>query len=191
MPTPPAASLASQFVGLQAAGRGTETVDISAILEAGNPLDKVEAGLICNGALVPLQGVHVFAKLVDLASQVVVIQRYQNPNDYQVEAKYVFPLDDSAAVCGFEAFINEKHVVGKCKEKEVARREYKEAVAAGKGAYLMETETPDVFTVSIGNLPPRAIVLIKIIYVAELKIEAGEVLHAFPILGCSVRIPPI
>lgn len=29
-----------------------------------------------------------------------------------MEAKYVFPLDEQAAVCGFEAFINGKHMVG-------------------------------------------------------------------------------
>jgi poly [ADP-ribose] polymerase len=60
-------------------------------------------------------------------------------------------------VCGFEAFINAKHVVGRVKEKEEARREYKAAVAAGHGAYLMDEseEAPDVFTVSVGNLPPK------------------------------------
>ena len=41
------------------------------------------------------------------------MQAYANDSDAAVEAKYVFPLDDSAAVCGFEAFINGKHVVGK------------------------------------------------------------------------------
>ena len=35
-----------------------------------------------------------------------------------IEAKYVFPLDEFAAVCGFEAFINGKHIIGKVKEKE-------------------------------------------------------------------------
>lgn len=33
-----------------------------------------------------------------------------------IEAKYVFPLDDKAAVCGFEAFINGKHMVGEVRE---------------------------------------------------------------------------
>lgn len=47
-----------------------------------------------------------------------------------------------AAVCGFEAFINGKHIVGEVKEKEQAHREYKEAVAAGHGAYLMDEGTP-------------------------------------------------
>ncbi len=42
---------------------------------------------------------------------------YLNESDDQIEAKYKFPLDSMAAVCGFEAYINGKHVIGKVKEK--------------------------------------------------------------------------
>ena len=47
-------------------------------------------------------------------------------------------------MCGFEAFINGKHIVGEVKEKEQAHREYKEAISKGHGAYLMDEdeETP-------------------------------------------------
>lgn len=62
------------------------------------------------------------------------MQEYFNGSPDAVEAKYVFPLDDTASVYGFEAFIMGKHVVGVCKEKEQARREYKEAVSKGHGA---------------------------------------------------------
>ena len=41
------------------------------------------------------------------------MQTYYNNSDVAIEAKYVFPLDDTAAVCGFEAFINGKHIIGK------------------------------------------------------------------------------
>ena len=51
-------------------------------------------------------------------------------------------LPFAALVCGFEAYINDKHVVGVVKEKEQAHREYKEAVSKGHGAYLMDEETP-------------------------------------------------
>lgn len=50
----------------------------------------------------------------------------------------IFPTDENAAVCRFEAFINEKHVVAKVKEKEEAHREYQEAITQGKGAYLLD-----------------------------------------------------
>lgn len=39
-----------------------------------------------------------------------------------VWCRYVFPLDDMAAVCGFEAFINGKHIKAVVKEKEKAHR---------------------------------------------------------------------
>lgn len=76
--------------------------------------------------------------------QVVVLQEYHNNSSQPIEAKYVFPLDDAAAVCGFEAFINGKHIVGEVKEKEVAHKEYKQAISEGHGAYLMDQdeETP-------------------------------------------------
>ncbi len=45
-------------------------------------------------------------------------------------------------VCGFEAFINGKHIMGEVKEKEQAHREYREAISKGHGAYLMDEETP-------------------------------------------------
>ena len=45
-------------------------------------------------------------------------------------------------MCGFEAFINGKHIVGEVKEKEEAHREYKKAISEGHGAYLIDEETP-------------------------------------------------
>ena len=53
-----------------------------------------------------------------------------------------FPFHSSLLVCGFEAFINGKHIIGEVKEKEQAHREYREAISKGHGAYLMDEETP-------------------------------------------------
>lgn len=47
--------------------------------------------------------------------QVVMFQTYTNQNSSPIEAKYVFPLDDKAAVCGFEAFVNGTHIIGQVK----------------------------------------------------------------------------
>ena len=38
----------------------------------------------------------------------------------------------------------------------------------------------DVFTVSVGNLPPGARVLIKITYVAELQVEGEKIVFSLP-----------
>ncbi|XP_070770875.1 protein mono-ADP-ribosyltransferase PARP4 [Enoplosus armatus] len=146
-----------------------------------NPLEDVTAGLLdSSGQQLPLQAVHVKCKLMDLLSQVIIFQKYTNLSSVPIEAKYVFPLDDSAAVCGFEAFINGKHVVGQVKEKEKARKEYKQAIEKGHGAYLMDQDAPDVFTISVGNLPPGATVLIKVTFVSELIVRDGSILFSLP-----------
>lgn len=44
-----------------------------------------------------------------------MFQTYTNQNSSPIEAKYVFPLDDKAAVCGFEAFVNGRHIIGQVK----------------------------------------------------------------------------
>ncbi|XP_078664712.1 uncharacterized protein LOC144907477 isoform X2 [Branchiostoma floridae x Branchiostoma belcheri] len=158
-------------------------ISLEDVQNIADPLDKVKGGLISKSGEetpIPLKSVHVRAKLLDLAAQVVVLQSYKNENNVAIEAKYVFPLDDMAAVVGFEAFINGKHVVGEVKEKEQAHREYRQAISEGHGAYLMDEETPDVFTVSVGNLPPRASVLIKITYVSELAVEGENICFRLP-----------
>ncbi|XP_059896583.1 protein mono-ADP-ribosyltransferase PARP4 isoform X2 [Gadus macrocephalus] len=146
-----------------------------------NPLDDVRAGLQdASGQQLPLQAVHVKCKLMDLLARVIIFQKYTNQSSVPIEAKYVFPLEERAAVCGFEAFINGKHVVGQVKEKEQARKEYKQAIQQGDGAYLMDQDAPDVFTISVGNLPPGATVLIKVTFVSELIVRDGCVLFSLP-----------
>ncbi|KAL7881723.1 hypothetical protein AOLI_G00085710 [Acnodon oligacanthus] len=146
-----------------------------------NPLEEVTAGLLdSSGQTLPLQAVHVRCKLMDLLSQVIIFQTYTNQSAVPIEAKYVFPLEETAAVCGFEAFINGKHVIGKVKEKEQARKEYRQAIEKGHGAYLMDQDAPDVFTISVGNLPPGATVLIKVTFITELVVRAGNILFSLP-----------
>ncbi|XP_057708800.1 protein mono-ADP-ribosyltransferase PARP4 isoform X2 [Corythoichthys intestinalis] len=144
-------------------------------------LDDVTSGLLdSSGQQLPLLAVHIKCKLIDLLSHVIIFQKYTNLSNVPIEAKYVFPLDEYAAVCGFEAFINGKHVVGQVKEKETARKQYKQAIEKGHGAYLMDQDAPDVFTISVGNLPAGASVLIKVTFVSELIIKDGSIFFSLP-----------
>lgn len=89
-------------------------------------------------------------------------------------------MDENCSVCGFEAHINNKIIKGVVKEKEQAKREYREAIEKGHGAYLMHQEQAEVFSVSVGNLPGNCEVIIKITYVAELPIENNDIIFRLP-----------
>ncbi|MGB6995691.1 MAG: VIT domain-containing protein, partial [Thermoanaerobaculia bacterium] len=132
------------------------------------------------GQAIPLEGVSVEVTICDFCSRVTLMQRYRNREDNPIEAVYVFPIDEAAAVCGFEALIDDVHVVGEVKERDEAFEIYDDALAEGHGAYLLDQERPDVFTASIGNVPPGKEVLIKITYVAELQPEGEDLRFVLP-----------
>src|SRR5512134_4190667 len=104
----------------------------------------IRSGLFTTGAAqVPLAGVSVEAEISSLCARVAVSQRYVNRESQPIEAVYVFPLDEGAAVCGFEAIIDGTLVVGEVKEREDAFRMYDDAMEGGHGAYLLDKERPD------------------------------------------------
>ncbi len=158
-----------------------DTSEIDKLEKGKNILDKPECGLLSSsGTSIPLKSIHVRVQLLDMVSKVIIFHEYENEEDHAIEAKFIFPLDDNAAVCGFEAFINDKHVVGVCKEKEIAHKEYKEAIDKGYGAYLMDQESAQLFKVNIGNLPSNCKCIIKITYVAELGMENENIVFRLP-----------
>ena len=122
---------------------------------------------------VPLTGVRIDVVARGTASAVTVAQRYVNREKVPVEAVYSFPLEEQAAVCGFEALIGDKRVVGRVVEKEEAFEEYDQAMADGHGAYLLDQDRANLFTASIGNLLPGQQAVVTVQYVAPLE-RSGE-----------------
>ena len=55
---------------------------------------------------VPLRGVQVDAHIVDFIVRTAISQHFHNTNPFRFEASYVFPIDERAAVCGFEVDID-------------------------------------------------------------------------------------
>jgi hypothetical protein len=55
---------------------------------------------------VPLLGVSVQVDVVDFCSRTCITQQFASSASTDVNAVYVFPLDERAAVCGFEADID-------------------------------------------------------------------------------------
>ncbi|CAG8534553.1 11291_t:CDS:2, partial [Scutellospora calospora] len=102
-----------------------------------------------------------------------IFQTYKNVGKDKIEAIYRFMIHGNAAVCGFEATIDDKRkVIGIVKEAEQAKSEYEKAIKEGHGAYLLEEQDSDVFKCSVGNIEQGQKVEIKIKYVTELQHDA-------------------
>jgi len=114
-------------------------------------------------------------KLHETASRTHLSQTFINPSvDSPIaNAKYTFPLYESCAVVSFRCHVGACLIEGVVKEKEDANTQYNDAVSRNESAGLFEQHTPDVFSTSLGNIPPGEPVKVEIEYIMELKHDAG------------------
>ncbi|KAJ7145809.1 von Willebrand factor type A domain-containing protein [Mycena epipterygia] len=118
----------------------------------------------------PLLAVRAEASIKELAAQVKLTQTYGNDATFPIEAKYSFPLPTRAAVSSFAMIKHDgTRVVGYVEGKAKAKETYNTAVRSGQQVSLMEQQTPDVFQVSVGNIPSNEQVQIELVYATELS----------------------
>ncbi|XP_041660326.1 von Willebrand factor A domain-containing protein 5A-like isoform X4 [Cheilinus undulatus] len=125
---------------------------------------------------VPLKSVEVEVEVRDHVATVVSTLNYENQEDNPLEAVFVFPLPGDAAVCHFSAKIGQTEIVAEVKEKQKAREEYDDALSSGQQAFLLEEseQSPDIFSLSVGCLPPKESASIRLEYVTELAVQADD-----------------
>jgi Ca-activated chloride channel homolog len=124
---------------------------------------------------IPLVGVKVEGDILGRGARVVVYQLFRNIEKTPVEAVYKFPLPEGSAICGFTARVNGRAIQGQVEEREKAFELYDDALKEGDGAYLLDEERPNIFTLSVGNLNPGAEAVIEIEYITLLDIEGKKI----------------
>ena len=123
---------------------------------------------------IPLKDVSVEAEINGFVLGLKSVLKYTNESSDPVEVLFRFPLEDSNAVVGLTAIIDGRKIKAEVREKEEARAAYDDAIASGQSAALAEEKTGDIFSISLGNLPPKKDAEIHLQMVGELPIDAEE-----------------
>ncbi|WP_432809708.1 VIT domain-containing protein [Pantanalinema sp. GBBB05] len=137
----------------------------------------------------PLTHTEVAAKIAGNLSRVEVTQTFTNPFTKPLEAVYVFPLPDQAAVDDMEIRIGDRTIKGNIKKREEAQQIYEQAKREGRTAGLLEQERDNVFTQSLANICPGEQIDVTIRYTDSLKFEAGNYEFVFPMVVGPRYIP--
>jgi Ca-activated chloride channel family protein len=137
----------------------------------------------------PLDRLDVRADITGLASRIELTQEFLNVHDQALEATYVFPLPDRAAVTGMRMVAADRVVEAELQERGAAREEYDRAVAAGQRASIAEQERPDVFTMRVGNIPSGERVTVTLTLAGPLPVEDGAATFRFPLVVAPRYIP--
>jgi len=140
-------------------------------------------GLLMAGkhTALPLKEVSVQAQVKGYVLGLLSTLKYSNDSPDPIEVLFRFPVEQSQAVVGLTAVIDGRKIKAQLREKEEARAAYDDAIASGQSAALGEEKSGDVFSISLGNLPPQKEAEIQLQLVGELPIDAeGSVRFSLP-----------
>ena len=128
----------------------------------------------------PLKHTDVHARIVGYVGTVDVTQQFENPFDRKIEAVYVFPLPEKAAVSEFVMSIGERRIRGILREREEAEAIYAEARAQGYQASLLVQHRPNIFEQKVANIEPGHRIDVNIRYFHTLAYRDGWYSFDFP-----------
>jgi Ca-activated chloride channel family protein len=137
----------------------------------------------------PLKHTSVKAEISGFLSRVVVTQKFENPFTEKIEAVYVFPLPQNAAVDDMTMLVGNRVVRGKMLPREQAQAVYDAAKSSGQVASLLDQERPNIFTQSVANILPGEKIEITISYVETLKYDNGAYEFVFPMVVAPRYVP--
>jgi len=138
----------------------------------------------------PLKHTDVKGKVSGYIATVEVVQQFQNPFGEKIEAVYVFPLPENAAVNEFIMVIGDRRIRGIIRERQEAERIYVEARRQGHVASLLTQERPNIFTQKVANIEPGKQIDVHIKYFNTLAYADGWYEFTFPMVVGPRFNPP-
>ncbi len=166
--------------------------DVAPRKEAGEPTQGSLRAVIDEEQVpLPLAHTDVKARISGFVAGVDVTQHYRrNPFDAKIEAVYIFPLPESAAVTDFVMIVGERRIRGMVRERDEAEKIYAEARAQGYRAAIMTQERPNIFTQKVANIEPGKGIDVTLTYYHPLPYRDGEYEFVFPMVVGPRFNPP-
>jgi Ca-activated chloride channel family protein len=137
----------------------------------------------------PLEALDIRAVIAGTTAGVELAQGFRNPFDVALEATYIFPLPDRAAVTAMRMEAGEHVVEAVLKERGQARTDYDMAVTQRRRAAIAEEDRPEVFSMRVGNIVAGEQVTVRLRLAQPLPVEDGEMTFRFPLVVAPRYIP--
>jgi Ca-activated chloride channel family protein len=149
--------------------------------------DRITQGTLrtSTGRPLPLDRTDVKARVAGPVADVELRQVFRNDTGEPIEAVYLFPMPHEASVHRMSFRIGSRVVEATVKEKEEAKRAYEAARAEGRSATLLEQDRPNLFTLSVANIPPGETIEVTLGYQEKLAYDDGEWRFVFPMVAAE------
>lgn len=114
-------------------------------------------------------------------SQTVIEQIFVNPNDFEVDGVYIFPLADDAMIPNFAFSVNGEDTRGEILTAVDARQIYMEIERDAGNALLLKYIGTRAYIVRVGQIPAKGKIRIRFVYWQMLSIGSVFAKYKHPL----------
>lgn len=121
----------------------------------------------------PLKGVEARFEVIGEVAHVEIDQIFHQNARVALDCVYTFPLPAEAAIHRCEIHVDDRVIAARIEEQGEAHRQFAQAKADGRRAALVEAERNNLFTLSLANVQPDEVVVVRLAYLQTLE-RLGE-----------------
>ncbi len=129
----------------------------------------------------PIKYHRVEVEIDNQVAQVEIDQAFLNEGDFELEATYIFPLPEDAAISDFAMYVDGERLEGRILDKEKARAIYEDIVRRREDPALLEYVGRNMFQAQVFPISPHSERRIQIAYTQVLSQEGGLVRFVYPL----------
>lgn len=126
-----------------------------------------------DGRTYPLRAVDLIARTDGGCAISTLVQSFENPYDEALEVAYTLPLPADGAVLGFTIQLGDRTLRGEIEKLEKARTRHRQAIREGRTSGLLEQQRVNTFSQSLGNVPARTRVEVRVEVLHPLTFQAA------------------
>ncbi|MFQ6131867.1 MAG: VIT domain-containing protein [Armatimonadota bacterium] len=129
----------------------------------------------------PVKYHRVSVAIKDQVATTSIDQAFTNPHGRQLEAEYIFPLPEEAAISDFAMFMDGKRVAGALLDKDEARKTYEDIVRKMRDPALLEYVGRNMFKARVFPVPPKGDTRIQIEYSQVVPFDNHTCQYVYPL----------
>jgi Ca-activated chloride channel family protein len=123
----------------------------------------------------------VWVDILDGTAVTRIDQVFRNDRDADLEASYLFPIPEEAAITEFALYVNGRKTGGEILERDRARKIYERIVREMKDPGLLEYVGRNLFRARVYPVPARGKTRIELEYTETLDYDAGVFRYRYPL----------
>ena len=122
----------------------------------------------------PLLSSHYSVDIQGDLATVHLQQQFANPTQTPLNAQYLFPLNQDAAVYAMQMQVGDETVTAQIHRTEEAKTQFEQAKQEGKAAAMLEQHRPNMFTQNLANLMPGKPITVNLSYTQHIPRLDGQ-----------------